>query len=247
MHTVKQLLCLWFLLAIGIASAQAEVVVLRSGQQVRGEILLDNDDVVILRKKDGLRYQYPKAEVIAIRSEASEEANEARVEDVSHQCIGVRFTVAGGAAYIPRSGWGGSMDTHLMVGVNELLEKQLFVGGSVGYRGVFVGETTYSWLPLQFVLQCPIAQQSTVRHRPLLGVSFGYSFAMNKRWGGGLCAGVDVGWWYRINQTNSLLVALTAQWQQTHIDIVEIINQIAYTNHIGCNIVSLGLKVGIQF
>ena len=43
----KRLLYLWILLTICITPTQAEVVVLRSGQQIKGEMLLNNDEVVI--------------------------------------------------------------------------------------------------------------------------------------------------------------------------------------------------------
>ena len=86
-----------------------------------------------------------------------------------------------------------------------------------------------------------------MHHRPFLGASFGYSFATNKQWGGGLCTGIDFGWWYQINTISNLSISLTAQWQQTQIYIKETINYIDYTNHIGCNLLSIGIKVGIQF
>ena len=54
---LQRLLCLVVLLTILLVTCSAEVVVLRSGQRVQGELLLNNDEVVILRKKDGLRYQ----------------------------------------------------------------------------------------------------------------------------------------------------------------------------------------------
>ena len=68
----KRLLYLWILLTICITPTQAEVVVLRSGQQIKGEMLLNNDEVVILRQKNGLRYQYPKTEVVAIKDDPEE-------------------------------------------------------------------------------------------------------------------------------------------------------------------------------
>ena len=243
----KRLLYLWILLTICITSTQAEVVVLRSGQQIKGEMLLNNDEVVILRQKNGLRYQYPKTEVVAIKEDTEEVTTEENTNITPQKSVAIRATAAGGAAYIPHVGWGGTMEAHLMVGTQRLFGQPFFLGGSIGYRGVFNGDNTYSWIPLQLALQYPIAYQPTMRHRPLLGASFGYSFATNKQWGGGLCAGVDFGWWYQINTNSNLSIALTAQWQQTQINIKETINNIEYTNHIGCNILGIGIKVGIQF
>ena len=53
----------------------AEVVTLRTGQSIKGEILLQNDEVVIIRAKNGTRYQYPKSEILTIKhDDASQEA-----------------------------------------------------------------------------------------------------------------------------------------------------------------------------
>ena len=244
---MKRLLCLWLLLAIYVSSVQAEVVVLRSGQQVKGEILLNNDDVVILRRKDGSRYQYPKAEVISIQTEVAELVTMDSTVVIPSKKVSLRLTAAGGAAYIPHCGWGGTMDAQLMMGTHKLLDKPIFLGGSIGFRSTFKDENTYSWIPLQLVFQSPLSYHSNTQHHPLFGASFGYSFATNKQWGGGICAGVDLGWWYRFNDKSSLSIALTAQWQQAQIDVIASINGLDYTNHMECNIVGIGLKVGVQF
>ena len=62
-----------YILLIGLLllsfTAMAEVVVLRSGQSVKGEIMLQNEDVVIIRSNNGMRYQYPMNEVLSIQKE----------------------------------------------------------------------------------------------------------------------------------------------------------------------------------
>lgn len=244
---IKRLLLLWLMIAISMSSAVAEVVVLRTGQKIRGEILLNNDDIVIIQKKDGTRYQYPKTEVVSLQDDTiihstTESSTVARTKSVAF-----RIAAAGGIAHIPHYGWGGTTEAHAMVGTNNLFNRQLFLGGSVGYRGAFKDKMAYSWIPLQLVFHMPIAELPSANNRPLVGASFGYSFATNKQWGSGLCAGVEVGWWHRIGSKNSLTIALAAQWQQTRIDIVESIEGNHYTNRIGCNILGLGLKIGIQF
>ena len=65
-----------YILLIGLLllsfTAMAEVVVLRSGQSVKGEIVLQNEDVVIIRSNNGMRYQYPMNEVLSIQKEEQE-------------------------------------------------------------------------------------------------------------------------------------------------------------------------------
>ncbi len=241
------------LLSLGIAlSAHAEVVVLRSGQIIKGDILLNNEEVVILRQNNGTRYQYPKTEVVEITQESTTIDTINTQTTAKPKMVALQLVASGGMAYIPHRHTGATMDVQAMVGSHNLLEKRVFLGGSIGYRGVFVDQTTYSWIPLQLVWQMPITSLphhliTSSPHRPLVGCSLGYAFATNKDWGGGICAGLDIGWWYGISERSSLSLAFTAQWQQTRMTITETINQADYTHAVGCSILGLGIKLGLQF
>ena len=238
------IVCLW----LGVVlSLQAEVVLLRSGQVIKGEILLNNEEVVILRQKDGLRYQYPQTEVVSITEDSQIVADIDTTAVERAKVVDVGLSVYGGAAFVPHKGIGGTTDVQAMVGSHNLLNQRIFLGGSFGYRGVFVGEDTYSWIPVQLVLQTPIAISGSIEHKPLIGACFGYAFALNKEYQGGLCAGLDVGMLFCLNDRSSLSLSLTAQWQQAHIHVVETINKVEYTNFVGCNIVGLGIKFGLRF
>ena len=50
-------------------TSQAEIITLRTGQTVQGEILVSNDDVVIIRNAQGQRFQYPRADILSVRTE----------------------------------------------------------------------------------------------------------------------------------------------------------------------------------
>ena len=250
-YTLNKRLLYIVLLWIGLAlSAHAEVVLLRSGQIVKGEILLNNEEVVILRQKDGLRYQYPQTEVVSITVEDQNTTDLDTTAVVKPKLVDFCLSASGGVAFVPQQGVGGNTEVHAMVGSHNLLNRQIFLGGSVGYRGVFVGEQTYSWIPLQLVLQFPIANSpSPQAHRPLVGGSLGYALATNKEWGSGLCADIHVGWWYQVSERSSLSLAMKVQWQQSAITIEETLpqTQLQYSNKIGCSIIGLGITFGLHF
>lgn len=224
----------------------SDIVVLRSGQSIKGDILFNNDEVVVLRKKDGTRYQYPKTEVLSITEETQPLASMDTLK-INHKKVAVQLLVFGGTAYIPYTGWGGTTEVHAMVGAHKLFDTEVSLGGSVGYRGVFTNGARYSWIPLQLLVEIPITANPSSRHKPLLGGSLGYAISTNQKWGGGLCAGVDVGWCYQINSHSHLSLSVATEWQQTDITIVETINGSSYSNRIGCSIVSIGVKLGIYF
>jgi len=245
----KHWLYILFVLVIGTISAEAEVVILRSGQSVVGEVLLNNDEVVIVRKKDGTRYQYPKTEVVSIQEEGQTNAilTDSTQSLPNTQKVALRIMATGGAAYIPAWGWGGNVQADIMLGAHNVMDKSIFIGGAIGYHSVFVPEQSYGWIPLQLVMQSPIMWEKNKDCYPTVGVNIGYAFAANKQWKGGLCTGVSIGGVYAISDNSHLLFALRAQWQQTRIQIVENIHGIDYNNVVGNSILTLGASIGLQF
>ena len=234
------------MLTILICSARGEIIVLRSGKNIKGEIIFNNDEVIILRGKDGLRYQYPKAEVVTIKAEKNTIAPADTVKGTTPKRVATQVAIAGGTAHVPYKGWAGLFNAEATLGTHQIMGKEMLLGGSIGYRGVFTKEA-YSWIPVQLVCQVPIELRASTRHRPLIGITAGYAFATNKQWGSGMCAALMIGWGYSFNAHSSLSMALTAQWQQTYISIVETINQMQYNNTIGCSIVGLAIKASMQF
>ena len=59
----------------------AEVVVLNSGKTIKGEIVLHNDEVVIIRTSNGSRFQYPTSDIKNI------EQNEQKTSDSSSKTV----------------------------------------------------------------------------------------------------------------------------------------------------------------
>lgn len=239
MHRILHIL----LLLILSCPIFAEVVTLRSGQTVRGEIVLQNDEVVIIRTNNGMRHQYPTSEVVSIRS------NEVIVDQPTAVAPAVRpvniaLQAHGGAVYLPQLGWGGQFGADFMIGSRAIKGTRMFVGGGIGYRAKAIGGTTYSFIPLQAYLSAPLTDQ---KHAPMVGMNIGYGFSANKHTQGGICVGATFGGSYLINQQASLQYGIYAEWQQAQTDVIEYIDDTPYTNHVGCNFIAIGAKMVILF
>jgi hypothetical protein len=78
-------------------------------------------------------------------------------------------------------------------------------------------------------------------------MSLGYGFAANKDNQGGICIGANFGGSYLINQQASLQYGIYAEWQQAQTDVVQYIDNIPYTNHMGCNFLAIGVKFAVLF
>ena len=172
MNKTKYILLIGLLL-LSVVS-MAEVIVLRSGQRVVGEIVLQNDEVVIVRGENGMRYQYPMNEVSSIGMEEEIVVEENEEVEVKKKAVSLRLQAMGGALNAPLVGWGGQVGADLMVGAN-LLENRLFVGGAVGYRAKVVEKETYSFIPLQVCVSSVLSEARAA----VLGMNVG-----NEQWFG---------------------------------------------------------------
>jgi hypothetical protein len=67
------------------AAVQADIVVLKSGKQIKGEVLVKNSEVVIIRNESGARFQFPAGEVTEIRAEEREEVPQSEKTEVKKE------------------------------------------------------------------------------------------------------------------------------------------------------------------
>lgn len=242
---IKYILPIFLLLLSSML--MAEVVVLRSGQRVQGEIVVRNSEVVIVRTSNGMRYQYPMSEVSAITLDEDQmDASTEKKDNVSRkqQAVSLRAQAMGGALYVPNMGWGGYAGADLIVGANVMEGKRVFVGGGVGYRARVVNDKTYSFIPLQAIISSSLMDQ---QHSPIIGMNIGYGISTDRKVQGGICAGVELGWHYVVDENTSIVLGLSAEWQQAKVDVVETVIQKDYINHMGVNFITFGATVAILF
>lgn len=236
------------IIALALSSiSRAEVIVLNSRAHIAGEILLQNEEVVIIKKKDGARYQYPRTEVASILEETEESATTTETQNTDTENarkLALTFQVYTGAVYFAHEGWGGQIGTDLMMGSKTIAGTPLFIGGSIGYRAKILADKTYSFIPLQVVLAMPLVKK---QHSPHISVSMGYGFLTDKTYKGGLCLSTSAGWSYQFNTNSSLLLGAYADLQQTKTNVTETINNQEYTSFKASSFVSIGATIGIKF
>ena len=222
----------------------AEVVVLNSGQRIQGEITLLNEEVVIIKKKDGTRYQYPRSEVQSIQEDQTITTTTTIESTTTNRKIAIRIQAYGGAVYLPNKGWGGQIGADVILGSKKICNTPILVGGSVGFRTKLLPKENYTFIPLQAVVSMPLIQK---QHAPYISMSLGYGCSTNKSTKGGICLSASAGWTYQVNSHLALLLSACAEWQNTQTEITEIINNQEYKNIVGCNFITIGATIGIQF
>lgn len=235
-------------LCLAFACAHAETIVLRTGARVTGTILVQNDDVVIIRDAGGARFQYPRAEVqeiLAVEEQPVEEkVEEAEPEVKTTKRVSALLELSGGAAINPNDAAGGAVGVDLIIGSHHIGNRHILIGGGLGYHGLFFKGEKLHFLPIQAAFRMPFIEAT---HAPVFGLAIGYGIAMSKNYTGGLYAGIDFGYRYQINAKSALAVVVFAQFQQAKVNVVETIEGVEFTNKTGRNFVTPGIKLALYF
>lgn len=242
---------LFILLAlVSWLAASAEVIVMKSGKRYSGEILFQNEEVVIIKDATGTRFQCPMKEIRSIGAEPAEETEMitkiANSElQMSTKRLSLSIEAGGGAVTVPREQWGGYANANFIIGTRRIMKKNILLGGSVGYEGMFFADKTYSFIPIQFAARIPIIDAV---HAPQINFSLGYGIATSKNYKGGLHAAIDLCYRYQMNAKSAVLLGVNVLFQQARIDAIGQMGDNIYTEtNAGRAFVGVGAKVGIVF
>ena len=248
---MRKLFVFIVLFCVSLACAHAETIILRTGARVKGTIVFQNEEVVVVRNAEGARFQYPRADVQEILSDEAEKNDSAKASESSEtqeittsKKASILLEIAGGAAVIPSQSAGGAVSADLLVGSHHIGDKHIFIGGGLGYHGVFLGAEKYNFLPIQVALRMPMIE---AKHAPVFGFGLGYGIALSKNYLGGIYAGVDLGYRCQLNPKTAIALVAFANFQQAQVPVTTVIEGIEFTNQSGRNIVSSGLKLALYF
>ncbi len=250
---MKKCLAILLLFVAFASCAYAETIVLRTGARVKGEIVFQNEEVVIIRDESGARSQYPRTEVVEITNEepVQETVNEENKETVMpSKKVSILLELAGGVAVQPKEKTGGTFSVDFLVGSHHIRSRHIFAGAGIGYHGLFLGAEKYNFLPVQAALRMPFTEQ---KHAPVFGLALGYGIALSKNYLGGLYTGLDFGYRCQLNPNTALALTAYAQLQQARVTVTEYVlpsgetEPIPFSNTTGRNLVSAGIKLSLYF
>ena len=228
--------------------AHTETLLLRTGARVKGDILFQNEEVVVLRNAEGARFQYPRAEIQEILTvdpvEEEVVVEEQKDEIKTAKKVSVSLELGGGAACIPNSAVGGGFSVDFLVGSHHIGQRHLFLGAGLGYHGLFIGAEKYNFLPIQVAVRMPLIEQ---KHAPVFGVAVGYGIALSKDYLGGLYAGVDFGYRCQLNPRTAIALVAYTQFQQAIVRSETVIDGNPYAQKIGRSLVTPGIKFALYF
>lgn len=241
---------LFILLCVSFLCARAETLVLRTGARVQGSIVFLNEEVVIIRNAEGARFQYPREDVARIITDEEKDtvqtAQQAQEEEEikTAKKASILLELAGGAAVKPGEAAGGGFSADLLVGSHHIKDTHLFVGGGLGYHGLFFGNERYNFLPIQLALRMPLIE---AKHAPVVGAALGYGIALSKEYLGGIYAGLDFGYRCQINPRTAIALVAYAQFQQATVTNTITIDGNEFSQKAARNLITSGLKLALYF
>ncbi len=242
----KRIVCILLCVLVSLIS-QAAVITLKSGKKVTGEVLINNDEVVIIRDNMGARFQYPKADVLSVENgENTIEEEVTREEEQKPQGKKIAFFIGieGGDAFVPLETNGGSVGGELLIGSRYIGQKSIFLGGGLSVNAIFAGGNSYVFLPLQVAVKVPFLEG---KHSPFVGANLGYGFGVSHNCKGGIFTSAEIGYRYIATPRTSLYVGVRAQFQQATATGKVNVEQTTYKNHAGRNFITLGAHFGFTF
>ena len=242
-------LCMSTMVAVCAAESVPQRLVFRSGRVVVGEVVMQNDEVVIVKDASGARFQYPRAEIVEITAVQDDEPKQDDKEAASRSMSNVKktsmgFRVASGVMHLNKQN-GATVAADFMIGANNIANRRIFLGGAVGYRALLLAGKTYSVLPIDVVMELPLM---TGKHVPMIGASAGYGIGIGKILGG-VNAGLSLAYRLNFSRTGSFHIGVQAELQQlarfAHTE--EVVAGQTFESENGQTAVSGMLTLGILF
>lgn len=239
-----------FFLCFFALCAHAETIILRTGAHVNGTIVFQNEEVVIIRDAaSGARFQYPRADIETILADdvitvSQDTISQSEPDIRTPKKASILLELAGGAAIQPKEATGGGFSADLLVGSHHIKSRHIFVGAGLGYHGLFLGAEKYNFLPIQVAVRMPFTEE---KHAPVFGASVGYGIALSKNYIGGIYAGLDFGYRYRINPKSALAITAFAQFQQAKLTVEETIETFTFANKVHRDLITTGVKLSLYF
>ncbi|MCM1034857.1 MAG: hypothetical protein NC038_04720 [Paludibacter sp.] len=242
-HTLRRFnACLMACFFCAIAYCADTHITLLSGQQISGNILFQDSDVIVIKTDDGTRYQYLKSEIKNITDIADNNNTQNKIkQNNTPKKVTASVQIAAGAATLTGRNWGTSINASIRIGTHNLLNKHIFLGGAIGYQAYILTQQNFQFIPITINADIPFLQD---KHAPYIALAAGYGCALSKNYKGGAHAQIEIGYRYNFNTKNTLLIGIYAQLQQTTLNIDEYIDLQPYNTTTTRTFRNFGIKVG---
>ncbi len=227
-------------------------IVLNTGDIYYGEILVENEQLVMIKTPQGTRFQFPRSEIRSIDEnfEAAEIPNTQEDFPIPEDNKFVMSVEASaGASYSKLSyGWTPSLQGTVILGGRDLFLPNTFLGIGAGYHVLFTSdysdEESISFIPVFARFQYILSQS---RVAPYVEMDAGYGFAPDSDFEGGMILKLSAGIAYKLSYHTSLNFGLYAGLQNFSADLSKDYDWGKYNYYGNTTAFNFGAKVCLKF
>lgn len=230
------------------SQSQKDKITLTSGDTFIGEIIFQNEEILIIRTTEGARYQFQLSQVKHQEKFDASVQNITQNDNVLYESnfrLMPSVTASINTAKF-RFDQALSTDVSLAIGAHNFSGKNWFVGGGIGLFSLFdpTSTKTENFLPLF------VRSQANFKNQPngmFWGIDVGYQFSLNDAYEGGLMSKVALGYSREISNRAQFLISFSTALRNVNTQLSEPQNNINYTYTGNTNLIGLGLNVGLMF
>jgi len=224
-------------------SADAEVVQLKSGARMKGSIVFQNEEVVVIKDATGSRFQYMMSDVEAIVPDEVETQVEEDVKRSNEKKVAVGISVSEGVSILGKT-TGNNLNIDLSIGTANLFDRRIFLGGSFGYHGSFINkQAATTFLPIMLRAEVPLMKEIKP-NAAMLTAGVGYGIAATKNMKGGFCADMSLGWRHEMsNKGRALFLGGYTRVQSAQLNTTETIDEQSYVGYLNRTFIAVGARL----
>ena len=229
-------------------------VVLKTGESYVGEIVVQTPEIILIKTKDGGRFQFPLTSVRSIEKKSAN-ATELSVNDslnaankLPPEIFCLMIDLSGGFSKgIFSYPWSPAGEVSMSFGTKELLGKTIFAGLGVGYKVTSTKSTSEMTGFIPVFIRMQSFNLKKYRTAPYLSLDAGYAFSTNSKYGGGTFAKLSAGIIHKMTYKLTAFGGLYVRTQGFSGKLTQPVDagEVTYVGNSSIN--DFGLKVGVQF
>ncbi len=242
-----------FLLLISAGSLLAQesnmrdVVILKNGEKIHGEIVSVSDEILILITEDGKRFQFQLSEISSLEKEVISQKNDTKPNHNQGNFAGIAELNGGitkaSSTEIPASP---TMALSLAFGSKNAFKSNVFLGLGVGYETILTKDKSQSmsFLPVFLQIHKTLSENKIA---PFVASNLGYAFKMNENYGGGAYFKLSGGVNFQITQKSAFNIGIFGKIQKISGTIIENNNLGEFVTEGNTKMFSTGLSAAFIF
>jgi len=225
-------------------------ITLKSSDVYYAEVLVENEQIVMIKTQEGNRFQFPANEVHSIETDFVEESknNNVQITPIDDSNFLMMIDVQGGVSYSSQAYlWVPSVQGSLVLGAKDVFFQGSFLGGGVGYNMLFANDyskETIAFLPVFVRLQSIVGKKNTA---PYLEMDAGYGFSLNSNFGGGLMLKLSAGITHKLSYRTVLYVGTYAGLQGFSGELTQTNNFGTFSYYGTTTTQNIGAKAALRF